>query len=105
MKRLGLDRERATLFPPINLHRPRLAQLDRDDALGRVGAEKQFVFFESHSGTTVSARANQGRPSTHAAVADPLDFGYFARFDLRLEAPMPDPRARIFPQHRVVAGR
>ena len=105
MKRLDVGRDRSVHFAPINLYRSRFAQLDRNDTLRRIGTEKELVFLESHSGTTTSARANQGRRSTHAAVADPLHFCNFAGLHFRFEAPMPDPGAGIFPQDRVVAWR
>jgi hypothetical protein len=105
MKWFGVGGDRSLFFAPINLYRSRFAQLDRNDTLRRIGTEKELVFVESHSGTTTSARANQGRHSTHAAVAHPLDFCNLPGLHLRFEAPMPDPGAGIFPQDRVVAWR
>ena len=49
MKRLDLGHGRSILFPAINLDRAGLAELDRDDARRRIGAEEHGVLFEFHS--------------------------------------------------------
>src|SRR3954464_13859013 len=48
MKRLDIARNGTVLLAPVNLYRPRFAELNRDNRRRRVRAEKQFVFFESH---------------------------------------------------------
>ena len=61
VKRLDIGRGRAILFAAINLHGPGFAQLDRNDARGRVRAKKERVFLESHGPATT--RRNCGESS------------------------------------------
>src|SRR4029078_13566809 len=54
------------LLPPVNLYRPRLAQLDCDNARGRIRPDEELVFLESHDSFTDRAdfRSSQNMPMT-----------------------------------------
>ena len=49
MKRLDVAHGGAVLLAPVDLHRPGVAHLDRDDARRRIGAEEHRVFLETSS--------------------------------------------------------
>ena len=49
VERLDVGRGRSIFLAPVDLDRSGVAELDRDDARGRVGTEEECVFLESHS--------------------------------------------------------
>ncbi len=52
VERLDVGDGRAVLFAPVNLDRPGVAELDRNDPRSRVGTEEERVFLESHGPAT-----------------------------------------------------
>src|SRR5262245_3451421 len=69
MERLDIAHGGTVFFASVNLYSPGVTELDRNNPLGRIRTEQQFVIFESHEPATTRRKRGESSVGDHLLIA------------------------------------